>query len=403
MLHSLDPLCRRVGLACAVLAFLPALAGAGSIDTERLKLIPARMQEFVDDGSISGAVSLVAYRGKVVALDAVGFSDIENHKPMRAGTIVQIMSQTKSFTGVAAMMLVEEGKLDLTRAVQDYLPEFKGQLVEEKRPDGATSTHPPEHPMTVWQLMCHTSGFAFLPSSGPLSRIHFTLDATLEEAVRGFARERLVTEPGKKYSYSNMGIATLGRIIEVVSGKEYSRFVQDRILDPLGMQDSFFYPPESKRARIAMIYQHEDGKLVLSRGRAQAGDPAAYRAGAKYPGPELGLYSTAADLFRFYQMLANGGEFNGRRVLSAQAVEAMKQDRTPEHSGYGLTVSVRNNPALLFDLVSPGSFGHGGAFGTSGMVDPRNELVIIFLPQMNDGTAGTAQHLFTQIAESAVR
>jgi CubicO group peptidase (beta-lactamase class C family) len=386
-----------------MLAFLTSGAGAASIDTDHLKLIPARMKEFVDDGSMSGAVYLVAYRGKVVTLDAAGFSDIENRKPMRPDTIVQIMSQTKSFTGVAAMMLVEEGKLDLTRSVQDYLPEFKGQLVEEKRPDGSILTHAPEHPMTVWQLMSHTSGFAFLPSSGPLSRLNFTLDATLEEAVRGFAHERLQAESGRKYSYSNMGIATLGRIIEVVSGQEYSRFVQTRILDPLGMQDSFFYPPESKRERIAMVYQHENGKLVLSRGRAQAGDPAAYRAGAKYPGPELGLYSTAADLFRFYQMLANGGELDGRRYLSAQSVEAMKQDHTPEHSGYGLTLSVMNGPATLLNLFSLGTFGHGGAFGTGGFIDPKNGLVVIFLPQMNDGTAGTAQHALSQIAESAVR
>jgi len=403
MLRSIDPFCRRVGLACAVLAFLAAVAGAQSIDAERLKLIPARMQAFVDDGSISGAAWLVAHRGKVVALDAVGFSDMENRKPMHSDTIVQIMSQTKSFTGVAAMMLVDEGKLDLARPVQDYLPEFKGQLVEEKKPDGTFATHPPEHPMMVWQLMCHTSGFAFLPASGPFSRINFTMDATLEQAVRGFAREHLVTEPGKKYQYSNMGIATLGRIVEVVSGQEFSRFVRSRILDPLGMQDSFFFPPESKRARIAMIYQHENGKLVLSRERAQAGDPAAYRAGAMYPGPELGLYSTAPDLFRFYQMLANGGGFEGRRYLSPQAVEAMKQDRTPDHTGYGLTVSVRSNSAISFDLVSPGSFGHGGAFGTSGTVDPKNELVLIFLPQMNDGGASTAQHAFSQLAESAVR
>ena len=403
MLRAIDPLWRRVGLVCAVLAVLPAAARAGSIDAERLKLIPARMKAFVDDGSISGAVSLVAYRGKVVALDAVGSSDIENRKPMQADTMVQIMSQTKSFTGVAAMMLVEDGKLDLTRPVEDYLPEFKGQVIEEKRPDGSPFTHPPEHAMTVWQLMCHTSGFAFLPSGGPLRRLNFTLDATLEEAVRGFAREHLVSEPGKKYLYSNMGIATLGHIVEVVSGQEYSRFVESRILEPLGMQDSFFYPPESKKARIAMIYQHEDGKLVLSKDRAQAGDPARYRAGARYPGPELGLYSTASDLFRFYQMLANGGTLDGRRYLSAQAVEAMKQDRTPDHSGYGLTLSVMNDPARLFDLFSPGTFGHGGAFGTGGWVDPRNELVIVFLPQMNDGTATSAQHALSQIAESAVR
>jgi CubicO group peptidase (beta-lactamase class C family) len=403
MLPKITTLSGRAALACVALASVSALASAGSIDVEHLKVIASRLQEFVDKGSISGAVYLIAYHGKVVALDAVGFSDIENRKLMRADTIVQLMSQTKSFTGVAAMMLVEDGKLDLTRPVEDYLPEFKGQLVEEKRPDGSAFTHAPEHPITVWQLMSHTSGFAFLPSSGPLSRINFTLDVTLEEAVRGFAREHLLAEPGAKYRYSNMGIATLGRIVEVISGEEYSTFVKDRILDPLGMKDSFFFPPESKRARIAMVYEHENGKLVLSRGRAQAGDPATYRAGAKYPGPELGLYSTAGDLFRFYQMLANNGEFEGRRYLSAQSVEAMTLDHTPDHSGYGLTLAVMTAPAALLNLLSPGTFGHGGAFGTDGLVDPKNELVMIFLPQMNDGAAATPSHVLLQIAESALR
>jgi CubicO group peptidase (beta-lactamase class C family) len=403
MVRSQNAFCRLVVLVGTVVSLLPVVAVAGSIDSERLKLIPARMKEFVDSGSISGAVWLVAHRGQIATVDAAGFSDIEKRKPMRADTIVQIMSQTKSFTGVSAMMLVEEGKLDLTRPVQDYLPEFKGQLVEEKRPDGSLFTHPPGRPITVWQLMSHTSGFDFLPSSGPFSRINFTLDATLAEAVRGYAHEHLIAEPGKSYRYSNMGIATLGRIIEVLSGHEYSKFVADRILSPLGMVDSFFYPPESKRDRIAMIYQHEEGKLVLSRERAQAGDPAAYRAGAKYPGPELGLYSTATDLFHFYQMLASGGVYNGRRYLSAQSLALMTTDHTPDHSGYGLTFSVANQPNTQFDLLSPGSFGHGGAFGTGGSVDPRNELVIVFLPQMNDGTSDTAKHALTQIAESAIR
>ncbi len=388
------------GLVWTMAALLPALSGA-SLDFERLKSIAPRMQEFVDNGSMSGAVYLVAFQGKIAALGAAGFSDIENQKPMAAGTIVQIMSQTKSFTGVAAMMLVEEGKLDLTRPVQDYLPEFKGQLLAEKGPDGSVNTHPPQHPMTVAQLMSHTSGFDFLPSTGPLSRINYTLDATLEDAVRGYSRERLIAEPGRNYRYSNMGIATLGRIVEVLSGQEYSHFVQQRILAPLNMVDTFFYPPESKRSRIAMIYQHENGKLVLSRGRAQAGDPAAFRPGAKYPGPELGLYSTASDLLHFYQMLADGGVYGGRRYLSAQSIALMTQDHTPDHNGYGLTVSVSSK--LDLNLMSAGTFGHGGAFGTGGSVDPKTKLILIFLPQMNDGTSDPAKHVFTQIAESAVR
>ncbi len=322
---------------------------------------------------------------------------------MRPDTIVQIMSQTKSFTGVAAMMLVEEGKLDLQRPVEEYLTDFKGQMLEEKQPDGTVSSRRPLHPPTVWQLMSHTSGLPFLPAAGPMKRINFTLDATLAEAVRVYAGQPLISEPGTTYLYSNMGIATLGRIVEVLSGEDYTRFVQSRILDPLGMRDTFFFPQvDEKKARIAMIYQHEDGKLALSGEKAQAGDAAKYRAGAKYPGPELGLYSTATDLMHFYQMLANGGSFGGRRYLSKQTIEAMTKDYTPDHKGYGLTLSILSGTHSLLNLVSPGTFGHGGAFGTGGWVDPANDLVMVFLAQMNDGTANLAKDAFWQIAESAV-
>jgi CubicO group peptidase (beta-lactamase class C family) len=380
-----------------------ALAGAQGVDPAHLAEIHERMQAFASDHSISGAVTLVAHRGKVEYLDAVGFSDIEQGRPMRTDTIMQIMSQTKSVTGVAAMMLVEAGKLDLKRPVEDYLPEFKGQMVDEKRPDGSVVTHPAGHPMTVWQLMNHSSGLAFLPASGPFQKINFTLHATLAEAVSAYAHEHLVNEPGRKYLYSNMGIATLGRIVEVVSGQEFTQFVKSRILDPLGMQDTFFFPPDAKKPRIAMIYQHEKNSLVLSRERAQAGDAARYREGAKYPGPELGLYSTAADLFHFYQMLANGGVSGGKRYLSPQSILAMTQDYTPEHTGYGLTLSLSNGPTALLNLLSPGTYGHGGAFGSGGWVDPKTQLVMVFLAQMNDGSADRARNAFLQIAEGAVQ
>jgi CubicO group peptidase (beta-lactamase class C family) len=323
---------------------------------------------------------------------------------MRTDTIVQIMSQTKTVTGVAAMILVDEGKLDLTRPVQDYLPEFRGMQVSESRPDGSVSVHSPRHPPTVWQLMNHSAGFAFLPASGEFARINFTLDHTLAEAVRAYAGEKLISEPGTKYAYSNMGVATVGRIVEVLSGQKYEDFVQSRILTPLGMKDSFYFPPEDKKSRIAMIYMPDrDKKLTLAGEKAQGGDPAKYRSGAKYPGPELGLFSTASDLYRFYQMLANRGTYGGKRILSPQAVETMVQDYTPDHSGYGLTMTVAGGTAQQLNLVNLGTFGHGGAFGTSGTIDPKNGLVIVFLPQMMGGPTKLALDIFTQLAEAAVR
>jgi CubicO group peptidase (beta-lactamase class C family) len=288
--------------------------------------------------------------------------------------------------------------------VQDYLPEFKGIQVAEKAADGSVKVHPPKHAPAVWELMCHSSGLGFLPERGEFARINYTLDHTLSEAVRAYAGEKLVSEPGTKYLYSNMGIATLGRIVEVLSGQKYEEFVQRRILTPLEMRDTFYFPPDAKKARIAMIYSPGgDGKLVLARDKAQGGDPAHYRAGAKYPGPELGLFSTASDLFNFYSMLANRGVFHGARILSAQAVEAMARDYTPDHRAYGLTMSVAVGNMPFLTLVNPGTFGHGGAFGTNGTVDPKNGLVTVFLPQMVGGNAKLANNVFTALAEAAVQ
>jgi len=391
---------RRVLLVVLASVAFAATGAEAPLDPATLKLIPKRMREFVDRGEISGVVTLVARNNQIFAVDAVGFADIEKKKPMRTDTIVQVMSQSKTVTGVAAMILVDEGRLDLTRPVEEYLPEFKGIQVS----DGSGNAHPPQHPPAVSELMCHISGLAFLPASGEFARINYTMDHTLAEAVRAYAGEKLVSEPGTKYQYSNMGIATVGRIVEVLSGQKYEDFVQSRIFGPLGMTDSFFFPPEGKKSRIAMVYMPGgDGKLVLAREKAQGGDPAAYRSGAKYPGPELGLFSTAADLYRFYQMLGNKGVFGGKRILSPQAVEAMAQDYTPDHHGYGLTISVAEGVRPLLILVNPGTFGHGGAFGTNGAVDPKTGLVTVFLPQMVGGPTKVAQDIFTQLAEAAVR
>lgn len=394
----------RTLLSTLVAVAVTATAAGPSLDPAKLKLIPVRMQEFVDRGQISGVITLVARNNQIAELDAVGYADIEKKRPMRTDTIVQIMSQTKTVTGVAAMILVDEGKLDITMPVKHYLPEFKGIQVADTRPDGTVSVHPPQHPPAVWELMSHTSGLAFLPEHGEFARINYTMDHTLAEAVRAYANEKLIAEPGTKYQYSNMGIATLGRIVEVLSGEKYEDFVQSRILTPLGMTDSFYFPPEDKKSRIAMIYMPgPDGKLVQAREKAQGGDPAAYRAGARYAGPELALFSTASDLYKFYQMLANRGVLNGTRIISPPAVEAMTHDYTPDHKGYGLTVSVAEGVRPLLNFVKPGTFGHGGAFGTNGSIDPKTGLVTVFLPQMMGGPTREAQDLFAQLAESAVR
>jgi len=381
---------------------------ARGLDAERLKLIHVRLQELVDNHTIPGAVALVARHGQVACLDAVGFQDIENQKPMRTDSIFQIMSMTKPFTGVAIMMLVEEGKLELRRPVSDYLPAFLNQQVEEVVNDNRT-LHKPETPVAVWHLMCHTSGLNGDPE-GELSDNPRTLRATLKDAVDYYGHQYLKFEPGTRWRYSNMGIATLGRIVEVLSGEEYVHFIQTHILDPLGMKDTFYFAPDDKKPRIAMVYKHENGKLAIAGDEILAGDPRKYRAGAKYPAPEFGMYSTASDLAKFYSMLLNGGVANGHRFLSRQSIDTMRRVFTPDvnpsgwlgGTGYGLTFEVVNRPTGELLLHSMGTFGHGGAFGTEGWMDPTNDLVRIMLTQVSDGTGGPARAAVMQIGEAAV-
>jgi CubicO group peptidase (beta-lactamase class C family) len=399
-------------LLYALLASLPALSNAqtgADLSAERLKNISSRLHELVEQQTIPGAVALVARHGRVALLEAAGWQDVEGHKPMATDSIFQIMSMTKNFTGVAAMMLVEEGKLELRRPVEDYLPEFKGQLVEETLPSGIKVTYPPAHPPTVWQLMSHTSGLPGDPD-GELKDNPRTLRVPLDEAVRFYAHSRLEFEPGTRWRYSNEGIATLGRIVEVLSGEEYVHFVKSRILDPLGMKSSFFFAPDNMKGRIAFVYHHANGKLVRSGAEILAGDPAQYRPNAKYPGPEFGLYSTAPDLFRFYQMLLNGGTLDGHEYLTRQSIETMTRVFTPDvtpsgwlgGTGYGLTFEIVNKPEGTLLLHSPGTFGHGGAFGTEGWIDPKYDLIRILMVQVSDSTAGAARAAVMQVGEAAV-
>jgi len=396
-------------LAAQSTLFAQTPSGSG-LDAARLQTIRPRLQALVDNQTIPGAVALVTRHGKLALLDAVGWRDIEGKKPMQADSIFQIMSMTKNFTGVAVMMLVEEGKIELRQPIEHYLPEFRGIQMDEKPINGPGTVHLPKHPPMVWQLMSHTSGLGGDPE-GELADNPRTMRVPLAEAVRFYAHSHLEFEPGTRWSYSNMGIAALGRLIEVISGEDYVHFVRTRVLEPLGMNDSFFFPPHEKQDRIALVYKHEAGKLVRAGDDILAGDAAKYREGAKYPAPEFGLYSTAGDLLRFYQMLLNGGALNGRRYLSRQSVETMTRVFTPDvtpsgwlgGTGYGLTFEIVNQPQGTLLLHSPGTFGHGGAFGTEGWIDPKNDLIRIMLVQVSDGGGDAARSVVMQIGEAAVQ
>jgi CubicO group peptidase (beta-lactamase class C family) len=399
-----------ISIAPDCLGQTPPEKSTVGLDTAKLATIKSRLQELVDKGTIPGAVALVSRHGRVAAFDAVGWRNVEDKKPMQLDSIFQIMSMTKNFTGVAAMMLVEQGKLDLRWNVEEYLPEFKGIAVEEHAPNGSPVTRAPRHPPTVWQLMSHTSGLGGDPE-GELKDNPRTMRVSLKDAVTYYAHGPLKFEPGTQWSYSNMGIATLGRIVEVVSGEEYVHFVSTHILEPLGMKDTFFFAPNNKKDRIALVYKHANESLVRSGDEILAGDPTKYRAGAQYPAPEFGLYSSAGDLVKFYQMLLSGGTYKGHRYLSRQSVQTMTQVFTPNvepsgwlgGTGYGLTFEIVNRPEGTLLLHSMGTYGHGGAFGTEGWIDPKNDLIRIVLVQLSDGTGAAARSVVMQIGEAAVQ
>lgn len=385
----------------------PAKAG---MDPERLARIPVRMKAYVEKGTIAGAVTLVARHGVVADLEAVGYQDLESKKPMRTDSIFQIMSMTKPLTAVALMMLVEEGKVVISDPVEKYLPEFRGLWLNQS---GATDKERiqvrPSRRITLRDLLTHTSGMVSDPPSGAdglLSRMHLSL----AEAVALYSQQPLEFEPGTRWQYSNPGIATLGRIVEVVSGLPYEKFLEERIFQPLGMKDSFIFPPADKTSRMAMVYNLEEGKLKRADKNILAGDPAAFRKGARYPGPEYGVCTTAADLFSFYQMMLNNGSYNGKRLLSRAGVEAMTTLQTGAidpagHSpgkGYGLAWTVVKDPLGVLQYQSLGTFGHGGAFGTEGWIDAKKDLIGIFLIQRDSGGDGEEANAFKAMAAAAI-
>jgi CubicO group peptidase (beta-lactamase class C family) len=402
-------------MACCVLCF--ALCGAAAraqdaaqagLDAEKLRLIPVRMNEFVAQGQIAGAVTLVQRNGRLASLQAVGLRDIEAKDPMKTDTIFQIMSMTKPFTGAAILMLAEEGKLRLLDPVEKHLPEFRGQwMVEARGADGKQTLRKPARPITIRDLMTHTSGLVANPppSLGELLR---TMDRTLAEAVAIYGQTPLEFEPGSRWMYSNPGIATLGRIVEVRSGMAFEQFLEQRIFAPLGMKDTHIFLPKEKRPRLAPVYTVKDGKLVKAGAGILAGDPMNYREGAKYSGPEYALHSTAPDLARFYQMLLDRGAAGGQRILSPWAVEVMATLHTGAlkaghnaGTGFGLTVEVTaDRDALLYGWF-PGSFGHGGAFGTHGLIDRKNRIVTVFLIQLAGDARPVRDPFYQMVAASA--
>ena len=374
-----------------------------------LSQIPQRMKEYVGRQTVAGAVTLVAHGKDTIEFDAAGMADIESGRPMQKDTIFQIMSMTKPVTAIGIMMLAEEGKLALRDPVEQYLPEFKNVHIATTVGPDAERLAIPEHPITIRDLLTHTAGIQD-PAPPAIRDYQQLMNVPLEEVVRQLARQPLLFQPGTQWSYSSPGIEILGRIIEVCSGQKYEDFIRARILSPLGMKDSFFYPPADKVARIAMVYAGKSGKLLRAPASILGGDPAKYRSGAVFPAPGWGLYSTAEDLLHLYRMMLNGGEYEGKQYLSPFSVHLMTKPHTTgihpvgwmRGADYGLAWEVVTDPLGELAGHAKGTYGHGGAFGTQGWIDPQNDLISILLIQRSDGGTDSLHNVFLTMAEASI-
>jgi CubicO group peptidase (beta-lactamase class C family) len=351
------------------------------------KPIAAVLQPYVDSHSLAGAVTLVADKDKVLSIDAVGYTDVEAKKPMTTDALFWIASQSKSITGAAFMILVDEGKVKLDDPVEKFLPEFKGQWLAVFQDKDTMLLRKPKHPVTVREVLSHTSG---MPFSSAMEQP--TLDLmSLRDAVRSYAITPLQFEPGTKYQYSNAGINTAGRLIEVLSGMSYEDFLDKRLFQPLGMKDTTFWPTEEQVKRLAKAYTPnatKDGLKEIPIGQLKY--PLSDR--KRQPMPAGGLFSTANDVGIFCQMVANGGIFKGKRYLSEEAVKMMTSKQTGPlvQTGYGLGWSTGGD-----------SFGHGGALSTNMNIDSKRGLITVFLVQHAGfpGDGGKSQGAFRKVAE----
>ena len=365
------------------------------LSSERLERLTAALQGYVDEGRLPGAVALVARRGQIAYLEAVGYRDIESEAPMTTDAIFRIASQTKALASTGVMLLQEDGKLLITDPVGKYLPAFLETTVAERNDEGGYDVVPSQRPITILDLLTHTAGISY--GNGPAADQWYTAgitgwyfadrDEPVGDVMARLAELPLDAHPGESWIYGyNTDI--LGAMIEKISGKTLGEFLGERLFGPLGIDDTHFFVPEDKVDRLATVYSSADEGLdrapdpghMVGQGAYVEGPRTSFSAGA-------GLLSTATDYATFLQMMLDGGAFDGKRVLSRKTVESMTVDHLGDipfrpGQGFGLGFSVVEDPAALGLPASVGEFGWGGAYHSTYWVDPAEELVVVYLTQL---------------------
>jgi CubicO group peptidase (beta-lactamase class C family) len=395
----------RIGCVVAALLFsavpfardLPHADPASlGFSTERLARLDAALEQYVDDERIAGAVALVARRGRVAFLKAYGERDRESGADMKTDTIFRIASQTKAVVSTGVMILQEEGKLLISDPVGKYLPEFRKTTVAVAKEGGGYDVVDAARPITIRDLLTHTSGVSYgrgtaadrWQAAGIQDWYFADRDEPIAATIERMAALPFDAQPGERWIYG-YGIDILGALVERVSGRPLDEFLRERLFVPLGMDDTHFYLPPAKRDRLAVVYSAKDGGGIerapdkggmVSQGAYVDGPRKSFSGGA-------GLLSTATDYARFLQMFLNGGELDGRRVLSEKTVELMTVSHVSMGpagggTGFGLGFSVVEDLGKRGTPGSVGEFGWGGAYHTTYWVDPAEELVVVYLTQL---------------------
>ena len=371
------------------------------LSTERLSRIDRVMEEHITQQKIAGGVTLLARHGKIAHLGVYGMQDVEAGKPMTPDTIFRIASMTKPITSVAVMMLYEEGHFQLYEPVSKFIPAFKEMLVLP--PEDAEDSDrpvPATRQITIWNLLTHTDGLTYHwnerlgPKYAAADITHGLLqdESTLAEKMEVLATIPLLHQPGAEYEYG-LSIDLLGYLVEVVSGMSLDQFFSERIFKPLGMVDTHFFIPDAKRDRIATVYERtEDGTIMRKSKEPTVQGSLTYSTDYPYNGPRTyfsgggGLVSTVLDYVRFSQMMLNGGELDGVRLLSRKTVELMTSNRLAKMDvdfGFGLGFSVVRDESDLNEIGSVGTFGWGGFFYTNFFIDPQEQMIGIFMCQLH--------------------
>ncbi len=361
------------------------------MSSDRLERLNGAMQGLVDDGLLAGITTMISRHGKIAHFGTFGHQNLEDGVEMSEDTIFRIYSMTKPITGVALMILYEEGKFRLSDPVHRYIPEFEGLVVaKEDGPNGQPITEPADHPMTIRELMAHTAGLSYgIFSQSQVDALYneanvLDNDSTLKDMIDKLAKIPLRQQPGSMWHYS-VAVDVQGYLVEVLSGQKFDEFLDERVFGPLGMNDTAFHVAADKADRFSEVYTHDaDGNLMAQEGfggRRDYLDPPAFLSGGG------GLVSTTMDYMRFSQMLLNGGELDGVRILAPSTVELMHLNHLPRElkemspgTGFGLDFAVVLDPVAA-DGISKGEYYWGGAAGTWFWIDPKEDLVFVGMIQ----------------------